>query len=84
MHFLMHHYEMDLTGMDVDEEEVLTDIMAIYSGYGKILMLGYYPLKDRDHPHLFEYGDSAIGYLSTEQCAYLERQDVILVDPRIQ
>jgi hypothetical protein len=86
MHFLMHHYEVDLSEVDSEEqeEELLTDMMAIFTGYGKIMTLAYFPIQDKDHPHLFEYDDSAIGYLDSEQCAYLERQYVLLVDARIQ
>jgi hypothetical protein len=84
MHFLYHHDGVDLSEYDEEQEEILTDLLAVYTGFGKILMLGYYPNEDHDHKNLFGYGDSAIGYLSVAQIAYLEQRYVLLTDARIR
>jgi hypothetical protein len=84
MHFLMHHYELDLSDFDEDQEEILTDLMAIFTGFGKVMALGYFPTEDQEHQNLFGFGDSSIGYLSVDEISYIEKRYVLVTDARIK
>jgi hypothetical protein len=82
--FLFHHEGIDLSAYGDGEAEILIDLLAIYLGYGKILLMGYYPRPDQEHPDLFDYQDSKLGALSVEEIAYVERRYVLVTDARIR
>jgi hypothetical protein len=84
MRFLLHHNEVDLTSLDVEEEEILTDLAAVFTGFGPVMMLGYCPVEDKEHTHLFGYDASSLGYLNVDQLAYIERRYVLVLDARIR
>jgi hypothetical protein len=84
MRFLLHHSEVDLSSPDVEEEEILTDLAAVFTGFGPVMMLGYCPVEDKEHTHLFGYDASSLGYLNVDQLAYIERRYVLVLDARIR
>lgn len=83
MHFLMHNYQLDLSSFNREETELLTDAMTVFSGFGKIMIAGYYPREDSGHKNLYGYGDDSIGYLSIDEIGYIERQYVLTLNARI-
>jgi len=65
-----HHISLS----DKEENEVLTDIAAIYLGFSQVLYLGYLPI---------DIGKStySIGYISAEQVFFLQNERQRLLHP---
>lgn len=83
MHFLAHTNELDFSSFSTDEIEIMTDIMAIASGYGKPLLIGYMPFSGCKNKNIFGEYDKQVGYLTANEIGYLEQTQVLALNARI-
>jgi len=85
-HESVHNYldSMGIEDKNTDEDEILTDIAAVYLGLGRLLLQGYEPIKwESDHwsrgsEHGYIAHSITIGYVPYQQIRYAIHRAAIL------
>ncbi|MDD4665484.1 MAG: hypothetical protein PHC81_02920 [Clostridia bacterium] len=78
MHNFLFYYNLEL--FPEEDNEILTDVTAVYLGFGKLLMQGYKPIKEivdsgfAYNDHNFVVDRWKIGYLDLSDLAYVMRK----------
>jgi len=74
IHECMHYYQ-HVRQISIDEqfEEKFTDLLAVFLGFGKYLILGYQTLLINSDYALDNLKSLTAGYLSVEELSYIER-----------
>ena len=70
MHYYMHVHNIDFAEIN----EYLTDLMAVYLGYGRYMIEGYKSIDIIDKKFLVGFRRFPVGYLTENQLAYVERK----------
>ncbi|MGI6587849.1 MAG: hypothetical protein ACOX2N_03500 [Peptococcia bacterium] len=75
VHNFLFYYDLEL--YPEEENEILTDVTAVFLGFGQLLMEGYKPIKEISDSHFqyhgieFEVSRWRVGYLNLNDLAYV-------------
>lgn len=78
VHNFLYYYNLEI--YPEEENEILTDVTAVFLGFGELLMQGYKPIKEIAKRHLqnegieFEINRWKVGYLNLNEIAYVQRK----------
>lgn len=77
-HNFLYYYNLEVPAEE--ENEILTDVTAVYLGFGQLLLEGYKPVKEinksryKYNEHGFDVNKWRIGYLKLPDLVYLIRK----------
>lgn len=78
VHNFLYYYDLEI--YPEEENEILTDVTAVFLGFAELLMQGYKPIKEIANRHLqndgieFEISRWKVGYLNLNEIAYVKRK----------